>query len=116
MKRRILYFVVGMLAGMVGGYLYLKHRPAPPPAIAPAPTPPPVTTKPLPEVAIQEGKTIDFSKGTPEIRDTPEDRAALEKAKKEMDEATKDIVFEPTKKSESPPATEAERSASNVQR
>lgn len=93
MKRRLVYFVIGLLAGMVGGYFYLRHRAAPPPAVAPT-----TETKPMPEVAIQEGKTIDFSTGKPEIRDTPEDRAALEKAKAEMDEATKDIVFEPTKK------------------
>lgn len=97
MKRRLLYFVLGLVAGMVGGYLYLRHRPAPPPPIAPATVPPPTPAQPRPEVAIQEGKTIDFSSGKPEIRDTPEDRAALEKAKAEMDEATKDVVFPPTK-------------------
>jgi hypothetical protein len=86
MKRRLMYFVIGVLAGMIGGYFYLRHRAEPPAAV-----------EPLPEVAIQEGKTIDFSSGKPEIRDTPEDRAALEKAKAEMDEATKDMVFQPTK-------------------
>jgi len=110
MKRRLVYFVIGLLAGMVGGYFYLRHRSAPLPAVAPAPATATTETKPLPDVAIQEGKTIDFSSGKPEIRDTPEDRAALEKAKAEMDEATKDIVFEPTK-----PA-EAERSTPNTQR
>lgn len=98
MKRRLLYFLLGLVAGLIGGYLYLRHRPPPPPPIAPAPAPPSTPAKPLPEVAIQEGKTIDFSSGKPEIRDTPEDRAALEKAKAEMDEATKDIIFEPTMK------------------
>ena len=97
MKRRLLYFVLGLVAGMVGGYLYLRHRPPPPPPIAPATVPPPAPAQPRPEVAIQEGKTIDFSSGKPEIRDTPEDRAALEKAKAEMDEATKDVVFPPSK-------------------
>lgn len=119
MKRRLLYFFAGVLAGLIGGFFYLRHRSAPPPVVAPSPPAPTAETKPLPEVAIQEGKTIDFSKGTPEIRDTPEDRAALEKAKREMDEATKDVVFAPTKTSEAAPAAsaaEAERSTPNAQR
>jgi len=119
MKRRLLYFVIGMLVGMVGGYLYLRHRPAPPPAFASSPAVRPTTNPPLPEVAIQEGKTIDFSSGTPEIRDTPEDRAALENAKAEMDEAVKDVVFAPTKPAEPAPAAaaaEAERKPPNPQR
>lgn len=51
--------------------------------------PPPVV-----EIAIQDGKTIDFSQGSPEIRDTLADRAAMEAALKEMQEATKNISFE----------------------
>lgn len=113
MKRRLLYFALGLVTGMIGGYLYLRHR-QPPPPIAPASVSPPDPAQALPNVAIQEGKTIDFSSGRPEIRDTPEDRAALEKAKREMDEATKDVVFAPTKPVA--PATEAERSTPNPQR
>ena len=109
-KRRLLYFLAGVLAGLIGGNLYQRHRSAPPPEVAPSPTAPTTETNPLPDVAIQEGKTIDFSSGKPEIRDTPEDRAALEKAKREMDEATQDIVFTPTK-----PA-EADRPTPNAQR
>ncbi len=108
MKRRLMYFVIGVLAGMVGGYFYLRHRAEPPAAV-----------DPLPEVAIQEGKTIDFSSGKPEIRDDPADRAALEKAKAEMDEATQDVVFAPTKPADAAPAApaaEAERSTPNAQR
>lgn len=116
MKRRLMYFVLGVLAGIIGGNLYLRYRSAPPPAASPATPAPATATKPLPEVAIQEGKTIDFSKGTPEIRDTPEDRAALKKAKSEMDEATKDVVFAPTKTADGAPVAAAERSTSNAQR
>ena len=122
MKRRLVYFVVGVLAGMVGGYFYLTHRSASSPTVAPAITPLPAAAKPLPEVAIQEGKTIDFSSGKPEIRDDPADRAALEKAKAEMNEATQDVVFAPTKTPEAAPAApaapaaEAERSTPNAQR
>lgn len=48
-------------------------------------------------VPIVEGKTIDFSTGQPVVRDEAADRAAIEKAKAEMDEATADIKFAPTK-------------------
>lgn len=57
-------------------------------------TPPPV-------VPIQDGKTIDFSSGQAEVRNDDADRAAIEKAKREMDEATADITFAPTKPKES---------------
>jgi len=52
------------------------------------------------EVPIQDGKTIDFSSGRAEVRDEAADRAAIEKAKREMDEATADITFAPTKPKE----------------
>lgn len=101
MKRRALLFALGLLAGLTGGYFYFRHRPpAPAPAVSPgSPATPDPVTAPA-EVPIQEGKTIDFSSGQPEIRETEEDRAALERAKREMDEATKDITFAPTKPAE----------------
>jgi hypothetical protein len=46
-----------------------------------------------PLVAIQDGKTIDFSGGTPVIRDGAADRAAIDAAVKEMDAAAKDVSF-----------------------
>jgi hypothetical protein len=49
-----------------------------------------------PEVAIQDGKTIDFSTGKPVVKDSPEDKAAIDAAVKEMDEASKDVTFGPT--------------------
>lgn len=61
---------------------------------------------PPPVVPIQDGKTIDFSGGQAEVRDDAADRAAMEKAKREMDEATADITFAPTKPRE---AEETER-------
>lgn len=51
--------------------------------------PPPVV-----EIAIQDGKTIDFSQGSAEIRNTLADQAAMEAALKEIQEATKNITFE----------------------
>lgn len=44
-------------------------------------------------VPIQDGKTIDFSDGTPTVRDSAADRAAMEAAVKEMDAASKDVSF-----------------------
>lgn len=40
-----------------------------------------------------EGKTIDFSSGQPVVTDSPEDRAALEAALKDIAEATRDVTF-----------------------
>ena len=47
------------------------------------------------EVPIQDGATIDFSIGAPVVRSQGDDKAALEKALKEMAEATKDTQFSP---------------------
>lgn len=51
-------------------------------------------------VPIQDGQTIDFSSGRAEVRNDAADRAALAKAKQEMDAATADITFAPTKPTE----------------
>ncbi len=86
-----------------------------PPAVAlPAPkvevptlTPPPLAAKPaaasadplrpIPmEVPIQPATTIDFSTGAPIIKTQGEDQVALEKALKEMAEATKNTTFPAT--------------------
>lgn len=44
-------------------------------------------------VAIQDGKTLDFSSGRPVIKDSAADKAALDAAVKEMDAASKDVTF-----------------------
>ncbi len=86
-----------------------------PPAVAvpeprievPALTPPPLAAKPAApsadplrpvpmEVPIQSSTTIDFSTGAPIIKTQGEDQIALEKALKEMAEATKDTTFKGT--------------------
>jgi hypothetical protein len=64
--------------------------------------PPPV------DLLEHDGKTIDFSSGKPEIKDTPEDRAAIAEAQKEMDAAARSMTFGPTpKKFELPPTPPA---------
>lgn len=60
-----------------------------------------------------EGKTIDFSSGQPVVKDSPEDRAAMEKALKEIAEATQNVTFGPAATAPSPtpttPATEPKK-------
>ncbi len=101
-----------------------KLREVPPPEIAPPPLPMPVVSMPtiaLPplnqtivvppvstrredrrptrmEVPIQEAATIDFSIGAPVVRSGGQDQEALDKALREMAEATKNTTFPPTKK------------------
>lgn len=72
---------------------------APPPArprpiVAPRNDPVP---GPL-EVPIQNGATIDFSTGTPMVKMQGKDQEALDRALKEMAEATKDVTFPPPPK------------------
>ena len=74
--------------------------------------PPPIATKAIGPVAADqpsvplggpnEGKTIDFSSGKPVVKDTPEDRAALEAGLREIEEATRNVTFsaEPKAKTE----------------
>ncbi len=101
----------------------LRH--APPPEIPPPPLPEPVMTMPtlalpplahqpivLPpvvprreerqpmvmELPIPDNATVDFSRGAPEVRTVGKDKEALDKAIREMAEATKETSFPPTKK------------------
>lgn len=103
MRRNLTLLFAGLALGMIAAWFFLRHRPqpapelvplAPAPAVAPVALPPPVPVK---ETVIQDGKTIDFSSGQPRVQDTPADRAALERAKREMDEAAKDVTFAPAK-------------------
>ena len=73
----------------------------PPPVIKPIALPAPQTgaaasSKPI--VPIQNGATIDFSYGAPHIKLQGKDAEELEKALKEIQEATKDRTFEPAKR------------------
>lgn len=58
-----------------------------------------------PPVDIQDGKTIDFSSGKPVVKDSVEQKAIIDAAVKEMDEAVKDVTFGP------PPAKPPEKKA-----
>jgi hypothetical protein len=89
------------LAALFGAVLWL-HSQRRRPALAPAPgaaAPSPATAEPV-DLTKHDGQTIDFSSGQPVVKDSPADRAALEKAAKEMEEATKDMTFTPPKPKE----------------
>jgi len=49
-------------------------------------------------VPIQDGRTIDFSSGSPAVKEDPASRAKMDAALKDMDEAAKTVTFpaEPT--------------------
>ena len=51
-----------------------------------------------------ERKTIDFSSGQPVVKDSPEDRAAIDAALKDMAEAAKGVTFEAKPKPAAEPA------------
>ena len=72
----------------------LLNQPIPMPTMDPRRTPRQVVR---PEVPIQDNATIDFSLGSPQVRVQGKDQEALERALKEMADATKDVTF-PAKK------------------
>jgi len=49
-------------------------------------------------VPIQDGKTIDFSSGSPVVKDSAADKASLDRTVSEMDAASRTVTFsgEPT--------------------
>lgn len=78
----------------------LRARPAAEKVVGPV-----VTTAPAEPVdlAKHEAKTIDFSSGKPVVKDTPEDRAALQQGLKDIEEATRDVTFKAEKKAPKKP-------------
>jgi hypothetical protein len=52
--------------------------------------------KTKPEVTIKDGQTIDFSSGHPVVSDSQKDKAIIDAAVKEMDEAARGVTFKPT--------------------
>jgi hypothetical protein len=124
MRDRALWTFVALavLALAAAYWLRRQTRPAPPaatpataalPATPPPPSAAPTTTPPQavsvtippppapaaktskPEVAIQEGKTIDFSSGVAVIKDDARQKAIIDKSVKEMESALQDVTFGP---------------------
>ncbi len=88
MKRVFPWLFLLLLAGAAAWWGWTRFGPRPAPV----------------DLTKHDGQTIDFSSGKPVVKSSPEDKAALEKAAKEMEEAAKSITFEvPKKKPEPPP-------------
>lgn len=84
MKPRLLWALVAL--AVIGGataFLLTRDR-------APIPA-----GKRNPDIAIQDGKTHDFSSGKAEIRDPEKEKAEIALAMKNMEEAAKDVSFGP---------------------
>ena len=60
---------------------------------APARPAPPAAARPT--VAIQDGKTLDFSSGRPVLKDSAEEKAIIERSVREMNEAAAGVTFGP---------------------
>lgn len=80
----------------------------PPPPVVPVTAPTPAAAAPV-DLTQHDRQTIDFSSGSPAVKDTAEDRAAIEQAVKDMAEAVKGVTFgPPAKKAVPPPEKSAE--------
>ena len=92
----VIWYVIDRRAKNRAAAPVATHPPAAAPAAAPL-----VEIKPNEPVVLgtteTERKTIDFSSGKGVVKDTPEDRAALEAGLRDIAEATKDVTFEAAK-------------------
>lgn len=91
-----------LVAAIAGVSWYVIDRRA---RMRAAPAARPAATQPAPYVDLtkHDGQTIDFSSGKPMVKDSPEDRAAIAAALKDMEEATRDTTFDAPPKKEEPP-------------
>jgi len=94
-RRRWPWLLVLVAVGVWFGWRALQRQSAPPAAAAARRTPP--ATKPAGPVDLvkHDGAAIDFSSGRAVIKNSPADRAAVARAVQSMDEAAKDVTFEP---------------------
>ncbi len=79
-----LILLAGLLVGAMAAYVWMQGR----------------ATKAKvakPEIAIQDGKTIDFSSGRAVVKDDAKQKSAIEKSVKEMDDAAATVTFPPAK-------------------
>ena len=88
LTRRLL--LLALLTALAFALAWLKIRRVVSTSAAPAPA----TEQPV-EIPIEEGKTIDFSSGQPQVRNEAADRAALEKALAEIKAAEAEVVLPP---------------------
>lgn len=96
MKNRRRWVVVTILGLLAGALALARWRLGP--------------RKIHPEIVIQDGTTIDFSSGKPVIKDTAKEKASIEKAVKEMEEAAQGVTFtSPTPPAAPPKKAEAKK-------
>ena len=95
MKRKFLIALFALLLGAVLAFWFGRWRAA----------------QPKPDVAIQDGKTIDFSSGRPVVKDDSAEQKIINHAVAEMDAAAKDVTFAPTAPPPSPAEKEPEKPA-----
>jgi hypothetical protein len=79
--RRLFLTLIAVALGVAVAMAWRHFRPAP---------------KVNPPVAIQDNATIDFSSGKPVVKDSAREKAIIDAAVKEMDDAVKDVTFTPT--------------------
>lgn len=96
--KEILVLLVLLVAAAVFVLIYvrqrraeLRNKPAAPKTVGPVVTVPPL------DLEKHHDQTIDFSSGKPVVKETPEDRAALQQGLKDIEEATRDMTFKAEK-------------------
>ena len=105
MKSRTFWAFVALTVLVIGAAYWWRQRPHQPPTSgAPVGVGAAATKKQKAEVAIQDGKTIDFSSGLPIVKDDAKQKAAIEKSVKEMELAAKGVTFPPKAPGEKKPA------------
>lgn len=101
-NKEIIILLVLLLGTMAFVLWYVIDRRAAQRAAPPAPTPahsvgplaptPPRTAAPV-DLTQHDGQTIDYSSGQPVVKNSAEDQAAIAAAKRDIDEALKDVTF-----------------------
>jgi hypothetical protein len=85
MRSKSILIVLAVCIGIALGYWWMKRAKVSVPSNAPKSN-----------VQIEDQKTIDFSSGKAVVKDSADDKAVMDKAVKEMNDATKNFTFGPT--------------------
>jgi hypothetical protein len=90
----LIALVLLAFVAVTGGSFYLMRRGAVSRPQADVPGKSPAFAARKPEIAIEDGKTIDFSTGMAVVKDSDEEKAALARAAKDLEEASHGVTFE----------------------